>query len=59
MRQALGNYPWPGNVRELRNAVERAVILATEPLIAPLNLPAQIVRDLTECRPPRPYHSIR
>ena len=45
VRQAIGHYPWPGNVRELRNAVERAVILATEPLIAAANLPAQIVRD--------------
>ena len=44
MREAIRNYPWPGNVRELRNAVERAVILATEALIAPGNLPAQIIR---------------
>jgi len=27
----LARRPWPGNVRELRNAVERAVILATGP----------------------------
>jgi len=27
--EALQRYPWPGNVRELRNAVERAVIIAT------------------------------
>ncbi len=26
-------YPWPGNVRELENAIERAVILASQPLI--------------------------
>ena len=26
---ALSNYAWPGNVRELRNAVERAMLLAT------------------------------
>ena len=45
VREAIRNYPWPGNVRELRNAVERAVILTTEALIAPGNLPAQIVRD--------------
>ena len=44
VRQAIRNYPWPGNVRELRNAVERAVILATEALIVPGNLPAQIIR---------------
>ncbi len=30
MRQ-LQAQPWPGNVRQLRNAIERAVILATGP----------------------------
>jgi NtrC-family two-component system response regulator AlgB len=44
VREAIRNYSWPGNVRELRNAVERAVILASEALIAPANLPAQIIR---------------
>jgi len=27
---AINSYSWPGNVRELENAIERAVILATE-----------------------------
>jgi len=27
----LQQYPWPGNVRELENAVERAMVVATEP----------------------------
>jgi len=35
----LLEHPWPGNVRELRNAVERAVILCDEELIAPHHLP--------------------
>lgn len=30
---ALSRYPWPGNVRELENAIERAVVLCTEPRI--------------------------
>ncbi len=30
---ALVDYPWPGNVRELENAIERAVVLATGPVI--------------------------
>ena len=29
----LERHPWPGNVRELQNAVERAVILSTEPIL--------------------------
>ncbi len=32
-RNALLTYSWPGNVRELENCVERAVILADEPLL--------------------------
>jgi DNA-binding NtrC family response regulator len=29
----LTRYEWPGNVRELENTIERAVVLATEPLL--------------------------
>jgi len=32
---SLQAYQWPGNVRELRNAIRRACILATEPVITP------------------------
>ena len=55
--EALRRRPWPGNVRELRNAIERAVILASGPeLVAgdfteeagatrsPFDLPAEGVR---------------
>jgi len=35
----LRRHHWPGNVRELRNAVERAVILASGPTIEPTDLP--------------------
>ncbi|TMQ33834.1 MAG: sigma-54-dependent Fis family transcriptional regulator [Planctomycetota bacterium] len=41
-RAAFLRYPWPGNVRELRNAVERAVILASGELVGLADLPAQI-----------------
>lgn len=30
---ALTRYPWPGNIRELQNVIERAVILATGPVL--------------------------
>src|SRR6516225_951246 len=45
---ALTRYTWPGNVRELRNAVERAVILASATEIGLSDLPTQIGA------PPRP-----
>ncbi len=32
-RQWLSSHDWPGNIRELRNACERAVLLATGPVI--------------------------
>ena len=35
---ALSNHDWPGNVRALRHAVERAVILASGPLLTPMDL---------------------
>jgi DNA-binding NtrC family response regulator len=31
--EMLQRYEWPGNVRELQHAVERAVILSTEPIL--------------------------
>jgi DNA-binding NtrC family response regulator len=38
-QQQLLAHHWPGNVRELRNAIERAVILETEPEVQPESLP--------------------
>lgn len=28
-------YPWPGNIRELQHSIERAVIMASQPIIQP------------------------
>lgn len=38
----LTSYPFPGNVRELENTIERAVALATGPIILPENLPPRL-----------------
>src|SRR6185436_12119739 len=35
----LLRHSWPGNVRELENAMERAVVLATEPALTPAHFP--------------------
>jgi DNA-binding NtrC family response regulator len=37
---ALVDYPWPGNVRELENAIERAVVLSTGPMITAAEISA-------------------
>jgi DNA-binding NtrC family response regulator len=39
---SLERYGWPGNVRELENAVERAVVLATEEIIDVHDLPPEV-----------------
>ncbi len=37
-KQAMLRHAWPGNLRELRNAVERAVILASRDVLEPVDL---------------------
>ena len=42
--QLLMEYNWPGNVRELENAVERAVVLASEATVSVDVLPDSILQ---------------
>ncbi len=44
-RKVLMDYKWPGNVRELENAVERAVVLASEPVLDRDLLPEQLFQN--------------
>jgi NtrC-family two-component system response regulator AlgB len=41
-RKLLVTWPWPGNVRELRDVIERALIRAAQPVLAPEALPARL-----------------
>ncbi len=43
--KVMMDYSWPGNVRELENAVERAVVLSSGPLLTPAVLPEQLSHD--------------
>jgi DNA-binding NtrC family response regulator len=41
--EALIAYDWPGNVRELENAIERAVVLASDRVLEARHLPSSVV----------------
>ena len=42
----LLDYPWPGNVRELQNAMERALALASGPVIVVSDLPPALTGSI-------------
>ena len=42
---ALTSHSWPGNVRELMHVIERALLMASSPLIRPVDLGLQGSRD--------------
>jgi Nif-specific regulatory protein len=48
---ALLSYHWPGNVRELENAIEHAVLLATDDVIFEHNLPPTLQLPHATTRP--------
>ncbi|MDP3278114.1 MAG: sigma-54 dependent transcriptional regulator [Deltaproteobacteria bacterium] len=43
--QRIEQYPWPGNARELENAMERAVALARDELVALDDLPEHVTAE--------------
>jgi two-component system response regulator HydG len=46
--EQLQEYSWPGNVRELENAIERAVILASNGTVLPAALPDKVRQRKSE-----------
>jgi len=54
--QALRDYDWPGNVRALRHAIERAVILASKPVLEPADL--QLTGSGTTSAVPTPIPTV-
>jgi DNA-binding NtrC family response regulator len=50
--RAVAAHPWPGNVRQLRNSLERAVLLASQPVLEPEDVvPAAARAPATEEAP--------
>ena len=45
---ALVHYRWPGNVRELANAIERALVVGTPPMITLKDLPLNVEKQKSE-----------
>jgi transcriptional regulator with PAS, ATPase and Fis domain len=43
--EALATHDWPGNVRQLARVLERAIALATGPVLTVADLPADITQD--------------
>ena len=48
--KVLVQYAWPGNVRELENVMERAVILCSNNVITPQDLPAELAPSSSESK---------
>jgi two-component system, NtrC family, response regulator AtoC len=43
----LCDYSWPGNIRELENAIEQAVVLSNQPVLAPDDFPPAVRSNAT------------
>jgi DNA-binding NtrC family response regulator len=50
--EALTLYSWPGNVRELQNAIERAMVVCTRPVIEAGDLPLTVTATERQAEAP-------
>ena len=56
-RTCLVNYDWPGNVRELENAIERALVMGSNDMLMPDDLPEAVLEGgAGESDPAAKYH---
>ncbi len=46
--KAMSDYPWPGNIRELQNCIERAIIVARQPMVDTIDLPGYLFEEHAE-----------
>jgi two-component system response regulator AtoC len=46
----LLEFHWPGNVRQLENAIERAMVIADEPLLMPEHFTADLINNVLHSR---------
>jgi len=56
--KVLVDYDWPGNIRQLENAVEHAVVVATESEIQLHHLPQSVVSREANTFETKPYQSL-
>jgi DNA-binding NtrC family response regulator len=50
--EALTLYSWPGNVRELQNAIERAMVVCTRPVVEAGDLPLRVTATERQAEAP-------
>ena len=43
--ECLLNYQWPGNVRELNNIIERSMVISSDDIITPEQLPEKVIKS--------------
>ena len=48
----MQRYHWPGNIRELQNCIERAIIVAKQPVIEVQDLPPYLVQTAADAAQP-------
>ena len=57
-RSLLAGYDWPGNIRELSNAIERAVVLGSNDVILPEDLPESVLESHHADHAPEGFHAL-